>query len=71
METTYEDIANGGAMENNLIPELTNLANNNLTFSGGNVANDGFNVLSGNGWTVAAMVGQTSGIPLNYSCRWK
>lgn len=65
METTYEDIANGGAMENNLIPELTNLANNNLTFSGGNVANDGFNVLSGAGWTVAAMVGQTSGIPLN------
>ncbi len=65
METTYEDAANGGAMENNLIPELTNLANNNLTFSGGNVANDGFNVLSGAGWTVAAMVGQTSGIPIN------
>lgn len=65
METTYEDVANGGAMENNLIPELTSLANSNLTFSGGNVANDGFNVLSGNGWTVAAMVGQTSGIPIN------
>ena len=65
METTYEDISNGGAMDYDLMPELTSLANNNLTFTNGNLQNNGFNALSGNGWTVAAMVGQTAGVPLN------
>lgn len=65
METTYEDPINGGAQEYNLIPELTDLANNNLTFTNGNVENNGFHALSNNGWTVAAMIGQTSGVPLS------
>ena len=56
METTYKDIEHGGAMETNLIPELTDLDT---------LALGGFHVPSGSSWTVAALVGQTSGVPLN------
>lgn len=65
METTYEDFEHGGGFEESRIPELTELADNNLTFSYGNNGNNGFLVPSMSGWTVAAMVGQTSGVPLN------
>lgn len=65
METTYEDLEHGGAFEESRIPELTELADNNLTFTNGNNENNGFFVPSMSGWTVAAMVGQTSGVPLN------
>lgn len=65
METTYEDTEHGGAFEESRMPELTELADNNLTFSYGNNDNNGFLVPSVSGWTAAAMIGQTSGIPLN------
>lgn len=65
METTYEDLEHAGAFEESRIPELTELADNNLTFSYGNNDNNGFLVPSMSGWTAAAMVGQTSGMPLN------
>lgn len=65
METTYEDLEHGGAFEESRIPELTELADNNLTFSFGNNDNNGFLVPSLSSWTVGGLVGQTSGIPLN------
>lgn len=65
METTYEDASNGEALDHNLIPELTELQNINLNFGQENINNRGFHVLANNGWTVAAMIGQTSGIPLS------
>lgn len=65
METTYEDEAHGGAFEESRIPKLTELADNNLTFSFGNNENNGFLVPSMSNWTAAALVGQTSGVPLN------
>lgn len=65
METTYEDKDNGGAFEESLIPELTLLANQNLTFDNNDKSNNGFLVPAMSGWTAAAMVGQTSGVPLN------
>jgi phosphoglycerol transferase len=34
METTYGDVASGGSREVSLIPELTELAGNYITFSG-------------------------------------
>ena len=34
METTYADKKNGGAFDNNVIPELTELAEENEDFSG-------------------------------------
>ncbi len=63
METTYFDAANGGAMDRNLIPELTRLAENNLNFSHTSGVG-GFHQTSGASWTIAAMVAHTAGIPL-------
>lgn len=65
METTYEDKEHGGAFDESRIPELTELADNNLTFTNGNNDNNGFLVPAMSGWTCAAMVGQSSGVPLN------
>ena len=42
METTYEDTAHGGYFEESLIPELTELSENNLTFTNGDYSNNGF-----------------------------
>ena len=63
MEVTYADELSGGAQDHDLIPELKRLANENINFS----PNEGFGgslTLPGTTWTMAAMVGQTSGLPL-------
>lgn len=65
METTYEDKEHGGYFDESRIPELTKLAENNLTFTNGDYSHNGFYAPSMSGWTSAAMVGQTSGTPLN------
>lgn len=65
METTYADKEHGGAFDESRIPELTELSENNLTFTNGNYENDGFLVPVLSSWTVAAMVAHSSGIPLN------
>lgn len=63
METTTTSKENGGGWEYSIIPELEQLAEENINFSnteklGGSVQ------LPGTGWTVAGMVAQTSGTPL-------
>lgn len=63
METTVASRESGGGWEYSIIPELEQLAKENINFSnteklGGAMA------LPGTGWTVAGMVAQTSGIPL-------
>ncbi len=63
MELTFADQENGGAMEENRIPELTALAQNNVNFSQ-NSGVGGFRQTIGNTWTIGAMVSQTAGIPL-------
>ncbi len=63
METTYFDTQNGGAMAQNLIPQLTALAEDNLNFSHTDGVG-GFHATNGASWTIAAMVAQTAGIPL-------
>lgn len=65
MEVTFEDKSNNGLTDTNYIPELTKIQNENLVFNGGDPAYNGFNVPSLNGWTVAGIVGQTSGLPMN------
>ena len=63
METTYLSKDVGGGVDDMLIPNLYDIANDNTNFShNGDVG--GFHQLSGCGWTVASMVAQTSGIPL-------
>ena len=56
----------GGALTEDVIPELSRLAEENINFShNGGVG--GFFTPSGTGWTVAGMVAQTSGVPLKGS----
>lgn len=63
METTYFSREQGGAEEVNLIPELYALAEENINFSESDAVG-GFRSPSGTTWTIGAMVGHTSGVPL-------
>lgn len=67
METTYADTANGGAFRENVIPELTEIAQENEDFSGESEELNGAYAATGATWTMAAMFAQTSGLPLNIS----
>lgn len=67
METTYSDQANGGAFEQDIIPELTQIAQENEDFSGTDTQLNGGEVFQGSTWTMGAMFSQTSGLPLNVS----
>ena len=61
VETSDYSKALGGALDYNCIPELYEIAQENITFND----NKGFYVPPGASWTVAAMIAQSSGIPLN------
>ncbi len=64
METSYLSTELGGAMAENLIPELYALADSNLCFSDSRLAVGGFHTTAGATWTIGSMVAQTAGIPL-------
>ena len=64
VENTYADVTHGGAFETNCIPELTELSLENENFSGNHDILNGGVSLDGTTWTVGAMFGQTSGLPL-------
>ena len=63
METTYLSEELGGASDVNLIPELYELARDNINFSH-NDGVGGFHATNGASWTIGAIVAQTAGIPL-------
>ena len=63
MENSMIDKENGGGWNYNVIPELTNLAKTNLNFSNTTKVG-GADPIHGTTWTVGAMVGITSGLPL-------
>ena len=63
METSYLAKEQGGAMAENLIPELYEIARENVNFSH-NTDVGGFYCTKGATWTIGAMVAQTAGIPL-------
>ncbi len=65
MEDTYADTGSGGAFEENVIPELTTLALENECFAGDSGFLDGGYVTTGTTYTMAALLAQTSGIPMN------
>lgn len=50
----------GGAFDDNYIPELYQLAQENITFNN----NKGYNIMSNASWTASSMIAQTSGIAL-------
>lgn len=63
METTYLSRELGGAEDVNLIPELYDLALDNINFSN-HEGVGGFHSAPGATWTIGAMVSHTAGIPL-------
>ena len=63
MEITYLSEEDGGGQDANLIPELQELAEENINFSHSTEVG-GFLPVSGTTWTIGAMVGHTSGVPL-------
>lgn len=63
LETSYQDKENGGLLDDNYIPELTKLAKENISFSSSDKIEGAF-VAPETGWTIAATVAQTAGIPL-------
>jgi phosphoglycerol transferase len=67
MEVTFTDKASGGAFDESYIPELTQLAKENEDFSGSDEALNGGISLPYTTWTMGAMFGQTSGLPLQTS----
>lgn len=70
LEATYVSQELGGSFENNLIPNLTNLAFNNTSFSDGKEVG-GLYGLNNTGWTSAGMMAQTSGLPAKISTSGK
>lgn len=63
MENTYADTDAGGKIITNYIPELTDLAGENVSFSNKEGIGGAF-AYSGTTWTAAAMVTQTCGVPV-------
>lgn len=61
MEATYGDTNAGGPITDNFIPELTQLAEENVSFSNRDGLG-GAHSYDGTTWTAASMVAQTSGI---------
>lgn len=67
MEMTYSNKANGGGFDDNYIPELTKLSEENENFSGHDGKLNGAHSLPGTTWTMGGIFGATSGLPLQVS----
>ncbi len=69
MENTFGETSVGGNMTDNFIPELTELADNNISFTDKS-GSYGARTYIGTRWTAAALFAQTSGVvvkvPLNF-----
>ena len=63
METTFYSVEDGGLSEQDLIPEISKLAKENVNFSDTDKLG-GASTLTGTTWTVGAMSAQTAGVPL-------
>ncbi|MDO5132762.1 MAG: sulfatase-like hydrolase/transferase, partial [Eubacteriales bacterium] len=64
METTFADVENGGAFNENIIPGLTELAREGENFSGNSGLLNGGYVMPGSTYTMAGIFTQSSGLPL-------
>ncbi len=65
METTFMSKENGGASNENLLPKLHKLADENINFSHTGAVGGGRDS-EGASWTSAAMVSHTAGIPMRF-----
>lgn len=64
METSFFDVDVGGGLEYNVIPELYQMASENINFSH-SLDIGGWPVVTNATWTIASIVSQTSGVPLS------
>lgn len=64
MEVTYSDLENGGAYKDNYIPKLTDIAKQYEDFSGDSEMLNGAYALNNTTWTMGAMFGHSTGLPL-------
>ena len=67
MEVTYSSRETGGFQDVNLIPNLTELAYDNISFGttpGGKLG--GMETITDTGWTSAALMATTSGVPFSF-----
>ena len=64
MEVSFMDKENGGIMDENLIPEITTLMKENISFTNKENVLGGAYDVAGTGWTIGALVSQSSGLPL-------
>ncbi|MCC8050958.1 MAG: LTA synthase family protein [Clostridiales bacterium] len=62
-ESSTQDKENGGLFDVNYIPEMTQLAKDNISFSQSDLI-EGASVAPACGWTIAGLVAQTAGLPL-------
>lgn len=62
-ESSFQDHENGGLLAYNIIPEMTQIAKDNVSFSHSELI-EGAAVAPQCGWTIAGLVAQTSGLPL-------
>ncbi|MBQ8974096.1 MAG: sulfatase-like hydrolase/transferase, partial [Oscillospiraceae bacterium] len=65
METTYADIENGGIHDDNLIPNLTQIAYDNVSFSPTDKLG-GFRNLRGATWTMGGLFSSSTGVPFSF-----
>lgn len=65
MEVTYASEHEGGVQPFNYMPNLTQLARDNISFSHTDELLGGFRSPSGAGWTMGALLGMTAGIPFS------
>lgn len=65
METTYASVDDGGMQEINYIPKLTQLANENISFSDTELLG-GAHVPGGASWTMGALFATTTGLPFAF-----
>lgn len=65
METTYASKDCGGAQEQNLIPQLTRLAKENVSFSS-SAALGGLHNATGSGWTMGSIFSSSAGVPFAF-----
>ena len=65
METTYASREDGGYQDENYMPNLTRLANENISFSNSDRLG-GFLSTNNTNWTMAALFAGTSGLPFGF-----
>ncbi len=65
METNFQSKQEGGVLKENLIPHLTQMAKENISFSH-NEQVGGFRSLGGTYWTTGALLGSGSGVPFSF-----